>query len=124
MLGSNRPSDSQAEGCVEALGGFRLPVPGENNSPRGRFFVLAMASERSDLDRLMVFGLCDCAGQQSPPFRFPPTRSGNDSKNFGHLGKACPKVRADCVIRPQKIGAPRPMYLVEPRHERSKRTVL
>lgn len=30
MLGSNRPSDSQAEGCVEALGDFRLSVPGGN----------------------------------------------------------------------------------------------
>ena len=67
MLGSNRPSDSQAEGCVEALGDFRLSVPGEHQPPRGRFFRRVIASERSGPHHLMVFGFCDCAGQQSPP---------------------------------------------------------
>ncbi len=71
MLGSNRPSDNQVEGCVEALRGLCLAVPGEHQPPRGRFFIRTIASERSDPQNLMVFGLCDCAVQQSPSIPFP-----------------------------------------------------
>ena len=67
MLGSNRPSDNQVEGCVEALGDFRLPVPGETPLPRGRFFTCAIRFERSFTCQCMVFGFLDCAGQQSSP---------------------------------------------------------
>ena len=76
MLGSNRPSDSQAEGCVEALGGFRLPVPGENTSPRGRFFVLAISSERSDPDHSDGFWLLRLCRTTIATFPLPAHASG------------------------------------------------